>query len=310
MVDASTLGPGQKLRDPRDSMARPRSGRAYRTITVPAPDAVLGDPWHGGRCPGREPGRLRGPRAHRPSLPRAPLRPRRRRRHRAADRAAVRRDRRGGASGSPRSGSAERRPARLPGARTGRPGYGRALSPRVPAAQRMARRGRHPPGPATRGLRLRAGVPRPGERGPLLRRGFFARVGLEPFGSGIRAHERTLPGPREDRYRLLRATNVNTSPVVAMYEDDDGQVAEILDAVAAEPPSTEAVDVVGDRHRLWMLPGRHGRPSGAARGRRRRACRSRSRMATIDTRRRCATGPSSGSATRRPRHPSEARISS
>jgi len=52
-----------------------------------------------------------------------------------------------------------------------------------------------------------------------VRRGFFAGVGLEPFGQGIRAHERTLPGPREDRYRLLRATNVNTSPVVAIYED-------------------------------------------------------------------------------------------
>ncbi len=93
----------------------------------------------------------------------------------------------------------------------------------------------------------------PGSQVPLLRRGFFARVGLEPFGSGIRAHERTLPGPREDRYRLLRATNVNTSPVVAMYEDDSGHVAEIIEAVAGECPSTEAVDIVGDRHRLWML---------------------------------------------------------
>ena len=93
----------------------------------------------------------------------------------------------------------------------------------------------------------------PGSDAALLRRGFFARVGLEPFGSGIRAHEHTLPGPREDRYRLLRATNVNTSPVVAMYEPDEGQVAEILEGVAAEPSLTDAVDIVGDRHRLWML---------------------------------------------------------
>jgi uncharacterized protein (DUF1015 family) len=94
----------------------------------------------------------------------------------------------------------------------------------------------------------------PGGEATLLRRGFFARVGLEPFGSGIRAHERTLAGPREDRYRLLRATNVNTSPVVAMYENEDGLVAGILEAVSGEPPTVEAEDVIGDRHRLWMLP--------------------------------------------------------
>ena len=94
----------------------------------------------------------------------------------------------------------------------------------------------------------------PGGGARLVRRGFFARVGLEPFGAGIRAHERTLPGPREDRYRLLRATNVNTSPVVGMYENDDGQAAAILDAVAAQPASMEATDLIGDRHRLWVLP--------------------------------------------------------
>jgi len=94
----------------------------------------------------------------------------------------------------------------------------------------------------------------------LTRRGFLARVGLEPFGGGVRPHERTHPGPREDRYRLLRATNVNTSPVVAMYEDAGGRVAPILEAVAAEPPVVDVVDAVGERHRLWVLtPGTDGR---------------------------------------------------
>ncbi|MBI3746497.1 MAG: DUF1015 domain-containing protein [Chloroflexi bacterium] len=99
----------------------------------------------------------------------------------------------------------------------------------------------------------------------LVRRGFFARVGLEPFGSGIRAHERTLPGPREDRYRLLRATNVNTSPVVAMYEDPSGRVASILEAVAGGPPTVEARDDAGDLHRLWVLvAGTDGRAEALA----------------------------------------------
>ena len=93
----------------------------------------------------------------------------------------------------------------------------------------------------------------PGGGSQQTRRGFFARVGLEPFGTGIRAHERTLPGPREDRYRLLRATNVNTSPVVAMYEDASHRVARVLEDVAGTAPAAEALDILGDRHRLWVL---------------------------------------------------------
>ncbi|HUQ44281.1 MAG TPA: DUF1015 domain-containing protein [Candidatus Limnocylindria bacterium] len=86
------------------------------------------------------------------------------------------------------------------------------------------------------------------------RRGVFARVVLEPFGpsSGIRAHERTLAAPREDRYRLLRATAVNTSPVVGIGEDRSGTVAEWLRDVAATEPAARLVDDAGVTHRLWV----------------------------------------------------------
>jgi len=105
----------------------------------------------------------------------------------------------------------------------------------------------------------------PGSGATRVRRGFFARVALEPFGTGIRAHEQTLPGPREDRYRLLRASNVNTSPVVAMYEDASGGVASILETVAGEPPTVEAMDDAGDIHRLWLLvAGTDGRAEALA----------------------------------------------
>ncbi|HET9853210.1 MAG TPA: DUF1015 domain-containing protein [Candidatus Limnocylindrales bacterium] len=94
----------------------------------------------------------------------------------------------------------------------------------------------------------------PGTEREATRRGVFARVTLEPFGphSGIRAHERTLAEPREDRYRLLRATNVNTSPVVGLAEDQSGTVPEWLRAVAGTPPVSELVDDAGVEHRLWM----------------------------------------------------------
>jgi uncharacterized protein (DUF1015 family) len=96
----------------------------------------------------------------------------------------------------------------------------------------------------------------PGKRREATRRGIFARVGLEPFGptSGIRAHERTLAGAREDRYRLLRATAVNTSPVVGLGEDSTGLVAGWLRDVAETTPAADLVDEAGVRHRLWVAP--------------------------------------------------------
>lgn len=89
--------------------------------------------------------------------------------------------------------------------------------------------------------------------GDRVRRGFLARVRLEPFGAGIRAHERTLSGPKEDRAKLLRATGVNTSPVVAMYEDRSGRAAGLLEAVASRPPAMDLEDADGVRHRAWVL---------------------------------------------------------
>ncbi len=86
-------------------------------------------------------------------------------------------------------------------------------------------------------------------------RGFFARLRLEPLepGSGVLPHERTLAAPREDRYRLLRATGVNTSPVVGLYDDASGRAAAILAALARRPAAAEVVDDDGVRHRMWIV---------------------------------------------------------
>ena len=54
----------------------------------------------------------------------------------------------------------------------------------------------------------------------LTRRGIFARVRVQEYGPGkIRPHERTHPGPKEDRLRLTRATQTNLSPIFSLYDD-------------------------------------------------------------------------------------------
>jgi uncharacterized protein (DUF1015 family) len=95
----------------------------------------------------------------------------------------------------------------------------------------------------------------PGTEVERTQRGFFGRLRLEPLvaGSGVLPHERTLAGPREDRYRLLRATGVNTSPVVGLYDDDSGRAAAILARLAAESPAVDVCEDDGVRHRLWVV---------------------------------------------------------
>jgi uncharacterized protein (DUF1015 family) len=87
-------------------------------------------------------------------------------------------------------------------------------------------------------------------------RGFFARLRLEAFGpdSGVLPHERTLEGPREDRYRLLRATGVNTSPVVGLFDDASGSASAILASIATGRPEIDVTDDDGVDHRLWLAP--------------------------------------------------------
>jgi uncharacterized protein (DUF1015 family) len=49
--------------------------------------------------------------------------------------------------------------------------------------------------------------------------GIVARVLLEPWGDGVRPHEHTMPGPKQDRLALLRATHTQLSPILAVYFD-------------------------------------------------------------------------------------------
>jgi uncharacterized protein (DUF1015 family) len=95
----------------------------------------------------------------------------------------------------------------------------------------------------------------PGTEVERTQRGFFARLRLEPFGDdgGVLRHERTLSGPREDRYKLLRATGVNTSPVIGLFGDRSGGTADRLAAVIAAPADVDLTDEDGVHHRLWQL---------------------------------------------------------
>ena len=83
----------------------------------------------------------------------------------------------------------------------------------------------------------------------LTRRGFLGRVRLEPYGNGIRPHERTQPGPKEDRLRLTRATRHNLSPIFALHPGNAWQHLE----PALGDPWAEVTDDDGTTHRVWSV---------------------------------------------------------
>jgi uncharacterized protein (DUF1015 family) len=89
------------------------------------------------------------------------------------------------------------------------------------------------------------------------RTGFFARVRVEDYGAGrIRPHERTHPGPKEDRLRLTRATQANLSPIFSLFPDPDGAAAEALARATAGEPFARASDHEGTANTLWRVADR------------------------------------------------------
>jgi uncharacterized protein (DUF1015 family) len=83
------------------------------------------------------------------------------------------------------------------------------------------------------------------------RRGLLARVRVTDYGPGlVRPHERTRPGPKQDRLLLTRATRHNLSPILALHP---GSVWSHLEPHVAGDPWAEAADPDGTLHRVWRI---------------------------------------------------------
>jgi len=84
------------------------------------------------------------------------------------------------------------------------------------------------------------------------RKGLVGLVALEG-GTGVRAHEKTLAGPKADRLRLMRATEGNDGQIFMLYPDPDGVVNRIMEGHAKTTPLIEVPDDFGEIHKLWQI---------------------------------------------------------
>ena len=83
------------------------------------------------------------------------------------------------------------------------------------------------------------------------RHAILARVRVEDYGAGrVRPHERTQPGPKQDRLDLTRATRHNLSPIFSLTSSDAWPHVE--PATRSEPWG-EITDDDGTVHRVWSI---------------------------------------------------------
>ena len=86
-------------------------------------------------------------------------------------------------------------------------------------------------------------------------RGVVAEVEIEQLGGGIVPHEATLPGPIEDRMRLLRSVRANLSPVYALLRGPQPGVGAAFErAASARDADVHVSDEQGVEHRMWIVP--------------------------------------------------------
>jgi len=82
--------------------------------------------------------------------------------------------------------------------------------------------------------------------------GFFAAVKLEDYSEKkILPHERTFKGPKEDRLKMLRSTNMDLEPVFFLYDDPAMEIKKIFEDSNKELEFD--ITVNGIRHVLYKV---------------------------------------------------------
>jgi uncharacterized protein (DUF1015 family) len=85
------------------------------------------------------------------------------------------------------------------------------------------------------------------------RTSLLARVRLEPWSAHVvLPHEHTMSKPKVDRLQLMRATAMNLSPLMSLYDDPQGRMRKLLSAYAANA-EVQFIDEVNEEHRLHAI---------------------------------------------------------
>ena len=81
----------------------------------------------------------------------------------------------------------------------------------------------------------------------------MAKVKIEDLSTGcIRPHEKTMSKPREDRMRLLKACNVNFSPIMVLFRYKPERFESLFSDIIKKP-APQAIDKDGVEFAMWTI---------------------------------------------------------
>ncbi len=87
-----------------------------------------------------------------------------------------------------------------------------------------------------------------------MRRGIIAIVRLEEWDRMIiRRHERIIPELKKARFSQIRNMKAGTSPLLAFFEDQEGQVYSLLSAAKLGKPIIDLSTNTEGRHNVWAI---------------------------------------------------------
>lgn len=90
-----------------------------------------------------------------------------------------------------------------------------------------------------------------------IRTGFIGIMKLEELGKGkVFPHEKTLPGPKQDRFELMKATHANLSQIFGLYLDNENKLERLFSQAKKNIASASAVDIYGVKNSLWVVDDR------------------------------------------------------
>ena len=88
----------------------------------------------------------------------------------------------------------------------------------------------------------------------LTRRGFMARIRIEPYGDGkIRPLEEGRSAADESQFQLTAASKCNLGPILGLYPDQDNVAQSILEAAIDDRTPLTATEANGVKHKLWLV---------------------------------------------------------
>lgn len=86
------------------------------------------------------------------------------------------------------------------------------------------------------------------------RRSIIGRLRVEEWDKMVvRPHEGTTAEPRSDRLNLLGVLQANTSPILALYQDQEKQISSLLATQERSQPLLNLKSANGEAHTVWAI---------------------------------------------------------